>query len=233
MAAATKFSGFPDGTFRFLRGIARNNNKEWFEAHRADYESCYVEPAKAFVAALGPRLRKVSPTVSFEPKVNGSLFRINRDVRFSKDKSPYKPHLDLWFWEGDRRGWDSPGFFFRMFADKLILGAGMHRFEKAHLEAYRSAVLDPRKGVALVAAIDKIRKAGAYEVGGATRKKVPRGFDPGHQRAALLLHDGLWAGFEGKVPAEARSGAFVNFCAAHCRAVFPVSRWLLSMQNAR
>jgi uncharacterized protein (TIGR02453 family) len=229
--ADSAFTGFPEGTFRFLRGIAQQNSKEWFEAHRSDYEQFYVEPAKAFVAELGPRLRKLSPSVAFEPKVNGSLFRINRDVRFSKDKSPYKTHLDLWFWHGEHRGWDSPGFFFRMFVDKLILGAGMHRFEKTHLESYRRAVLDPRKGSALAAALDTVKSAGAYEIGGATRKQVPRGFDAGHARAALLLHDGLWAGFEGKVPREARSAAFVDFCANHYRAVFPVNRWLLALQS--
>jgi uncharacterized protein (TIGR02453 family) len=228
----TAFTGFPDGTFRFLRGIAKDNSKAWFEAHRKDYEEAYVEPAKAFIAALGPRLQKFAPGVKFEPKVNGSLFRINRDVRFSKDKSPYKTHLDLWFWEGDHRGWDSPGFFFRMFADKLILGGGMHRFEKTHTDAYRRSVLDPRKGPALVAAIDKVKSAGAYEIGGATRKQVPRGFDAGHERASLLLHEGLWAGFEGKIPAEARSAAFVDFCAGHYRAVYPVSRWLLTLQSS-
>jgi len=103
------FAGFPDGTFRFLRGIAKDNSKDWFEAHRTDYEQSYVEPAKALVAELGPKLQKISPGVKIEPKVNGSLFRINRDVRFSKDKSPYKTHLDLWFWEAEHRGWDSPG----------------------------------------------------------------------------------------------------------------------------
>lgn len=225
------FTGFPDSTFRFLRGIAKANSKEWFEAHRSDYEEFYVEPAKALVTELGPRLQKISPGVKFEPRVNGSLFRINRDVRFSKDKSPYKTHLDLWFWGGEHRGWDSPGYFFRMFANKLILGAGMHRFEKAHLEAYRQAVLDTRKGRALEAAIDKVKREGPYEIGGATRKKVPRGFDPEHERASLLLHEGLWAGHEGKVPAEARSESFVDFCVAHYRAVSPVSRWLLTLQS--
>jgi uncharacterized protein (TIGR02453 family) len=229
--ADSEFTGFPDGTFRFLRGIARDNSKQWFEVHRADYEQFYVEPAKALVAALGPRLQKISPTVRFEPRVNGSLFRINRDVRFAKDKSPYKTHLDLWFWEGEHRGWDSPGFFFRMFADKLILGAGMHRFEKAHLEAYRRAVLNRRQGAALEAAIDEVKRAGPYEIGGATRKQVPRGFDPQHERAQLLLHEGLWAGLENPIPAEARSRAFVNVCIAHFRAVCPVSRWLRALTS--
>ncbi|HEX9783748.1 MAG TPA: DUF2461 family protein, partial [Opitutaceae bacterium] len=110
------FSGFPSETARFLRAFGENNDKAWFDAHRADYESAYLAPARSFVAALGPRLQRISPAVAFAPKVNGSIFRINRDVRFFKDKWPYKDHIDLWFWRGDRRGWDSPGFFFRMYS---------------------------------------------------------------------------------------------------------------------
>ena len=71
------FDGFSEKTLRFLRGLSQNNNKPWFDAHRDDYEEGIVEPAKAFVSALGPRLRKISKTVQFEPRINGSLFRIN------------------------------------------------------------------------------------------------------------------------------------------------------------
>lgn len=60
--------------------------------------------------------------------MNGSIMGINRDIRFSKDKSPYKDHLDLWFWTGDRKGWDTSGFFFRLTPDRLVLGEGMHGF---------------------------------------------------------------------------------------------------------
>ena len=114
------FTGFPPETFAFLAGLEKNNSKEWFEAHRGDYEAYHVGPAKLFVAAIGPRLKAISKTVNAEPRVNGSIFRINRDVRFSKDKRPYKTTLDLWFWEGDKRGWDSPGFFLRLMPKAMI-----------------------------------------------------------------------------------------------------------------
>lgn len=74
MSEVATFTGFPETTFRFLRGLTKNNDKAWFEAHRADYEAGYVEPARAFVSALGPKLRKISNGVEYEPKVNGSLF---------------------------------------------------------------------------------------------------------------------------------------------------------------
>src|ERR1051325_10940839 len=102
--AVGEFTGFPDLTFRFLRGIAEHNDKPRFDAHRADYEAGYLAPAMSFVAALGPKLRKLAPDVQFEPRINASIARVNRDIRFARDKSPYKTHLDLWFWHGSERG---------------------------------------------------------------------------------------------------------------------------------
>ncbi len=191
------FPGFPKETVRYLAGIRDHNKKEWFDAHRDDYEGAFLAPAVAFAEALAPRLRKIEPEVQVEPRVNGSLMRINRDIRFSKDKSPYKDHLDLWFWTGDRKGWDSSGFFFRLTPKTLLLGAGMHRFEPPALARYRAAVLDDRKGAALAAIVAKLRKAG-YDVGTESYKKVPAGVAPDHPRAALLRHGGLHAGWEGK-----------------------------------
>jgi len=92
--ASTTFAGFPPEGLAFLDGLARDNTKAYFDAHRATYESALLEPAKAFVVALGEELHtRVSPAIRAEPRVNGSILRINRDTRFSADKTPYKDHL--------------------------------------------------------------------------------------------------------------------------------------------
>jgi hypothetical protein len=122
------FSGFPKQTVRFLADLSSNNDKRWFDAHREDYERYFVDPARDFVDALGPCLKKLDREIQAVAKVNGSIMRINRDIRFSKDKTPYKDHLDLWFWSGDKRGWGGSGFFFRLTSAQLILGAGTHAF---------------------------------------------------------------------------------------------------------
>ena len=223
------FTGFPAEGTRFLKGLAANNNKAWFDAHRAAYDDCLIEPAKAFVDAIGPRLRKFAPAVKAEPRVNGSIMRINRDVRFSKDKSPYKTTFDLWFWEGENRGWDMPGFFFRLESDRLILGAGQHHLEKQQLDRFREGVVDDKTGRALVKTIDGVRVAGPYSVYGAERKTVPRGFDASHPRASLLLHVGLFAAFEAPTPREVSTPKFVEFCADHFRAMAPINTWLRSV----
>jgi uncharacterized protein (TIGR02453 family) len=220
------FAGFPAETFKFLSGLARNNSKDWFEAHRDDYEAYYVAPAKEFVEAIGPKLRSISKTVNFEPKINGSIFRTNRDVRFSKDKRPYKTDLDLWFWEGDKRGWDKPGFFLRLTPTTMYAGAGMHHFSTPELlAAYRKAVLDNKSGAALekiIAGLGKLR------LGEPTRKTVPRGFDAAHPRAHLLLHEGLHALLEAPLPKSVHRADFVDTCLDAFRQGAPISKWLMT-----
>jgi uncharacterized protein (TIGR02453 family) len=83
------FSGFPKDTIRFLSGLRKNNDRSWFEGHREQYQVGFVEPAKAFVEAITPRLHKIDPGIRAEARVNGSILRLNRDLRFSKDKTPY------------------------------------------------------------------------------------------------------------------------------------------------
>jgi uncharacterized protein (TIGR02453 family) len=106
------FEGFPPEGLAFLAGLAEHNEKAWFDAHRAEYERGLLEPARDFVDAIGPELEAVHPGIHADPRVNGSIMRINRDTRFSKDKRPYKTHLDLWFWEGEGPSRMRPGFGF-------------------------------------------------------------------------------------------------------------------------
>jgi uncharacterized protein (TIGR02453 family) len=218
-------AGFPKETIRFLAGLQKNNSKEWFDAHRAAYDEYFVGVAKDFIVALAPRLKKIDPAIQAEPKVGGSILRIFRDVRFSKDKSPYKDHLDLWFWSRKDKGWDSSGFFFRLTPTELLLGSGMHGFAPPVLARYRAAVLDSKKGAALTRAVSKVRKAG-YEIGGETYKKTPSGVPADHPRAALLRHSGLYAGWTGKHPKELAQPRFTDFVAKHFAATAPIHAWL-------
>jgi uncharacterized protein (TIGR02453 family) len=222
----TLFEGFPPETFAFLKGIAEHNDKEWFTANRALYEAGYVDPARAFVAAAGPELRKLSPTVQFEPKIGASIGRVNRDTRFSRDKRAYKDHLDLWFWHGEKKGWTNPGFFMRVAADAVWLGSGMHHIEDEALKRYRDAVADERSGRALVAAIETVEAAGDYAIGSMPRKSMPRGYDKGSPRAKYLLWEGLPAMARMSVE-EARSPDFGERALGHFRATWPIGQWLL------
>ncbi|MEM7154468.1 MAG: DUF2461 domain-containing protein [Myxococcota bacterium] len=222
-----KFQGFPPQTLRFLKNLGSHNEKAWFQAHREEYEAYVLEPAKSFVAALGERLTALRPEISAEPRINGSIFRINRDVRFSKDKRPYKDHIDLWFWEGADRKQGSSGFFFRLLHDRVMLGAGMHGFPKEQLTTFRAAVDDDEIGSALVTVGKRLAKAG-YPLEGQSYKRVPRGYDTEHPRAELLRHGALHAGSTLEpLPEELHSAKFVGLCMRHFKKLLPLHTWLV------
>jgi uncharacterized protein (TIGR02453 family) len=222
-------TGFSKKTLRYLKDLAEHNDKTWFDEHRGHYESFYLQPALEFIAAIGPKLRTISPDVQFEARINGSLFRIQRDVRFSKDKTPYKAHIDLWFWHGDRKNWSTPGYFFRLEPKKLTVGGGTHRFDATQIQNYREAVVDAERGSELEQVLSEVAAQPRFTVGGATRSAVPRGFDPDHHRAPLLLHEGLYAAYEGPPPRELHEPSFVDWCAARFATLAPVVEWLLRL----
>jgi uncharacterized protein (TIGR02453 family) len=220
------FAGFPPAAFAFLRALEEDNSKRTFDAQRAAYDDALMAPARELVADLGEALQaRVSPGIHADPRVNGSIFRINRDTRFSKDKTPYKTHLDLYFWEGQGRSRDCPGLFFRMTPRAVVLGAGFHHFDPPRLARFRAAVVDEKAGGALDTALAGVRRAGA-EIGGETYKRVPAGVDAAHPRAALLRHGGLFAYSESPLPREASSPAFVGWCAGRLERLAPVHCWL-------
>jgi uncharacterized protein (TIGR02453 family) len=224
------FAGFPREGFDFLRDLAANNNKSWFEANRRGYDEGLLGPARVFVVAMGMALADFAPGIHAEPRVSGSIFRIHRDIRFSRDKRPYKTHFDMWFWQGSRHSRDCPGYFLRLEPDRLTVGAGRYRFDKEPLQAYRRALADDARGAGLERALDEVRAAGG-EVGGEHYKRVPRGFDADHPRADLLRHNALHAWIGESLPPEAHSAEFVDFCAERCRKLEPVQRWILEMYD--
>src|SRR4051812_35620819 len=143
------FAGFSEQATGFLAELSRHNDKVWFEAHRDDCERFVVEPAKALVEALGPRLRELDPKLQAIPRVRGSIKAMERRRRFPNDVRPlYKDSLDLWFWSGQRRTWDNSGFYLRLGCERLTLAAGMIEFQKEALSRYRRSVLDDERGVA-------------------------------------------------------------------------------------
>jgi uncharacterized protein (TIGR02453 family) len=218
------FEGFDPGLLAFLRELREHNDREWFHAHRDDYEELLLEPARDFVVALGEELRPDVPEIGADPRVNGSIFRIARDTRFARDKRPYKDHLDLWFWVGERKR--RPGFWFRLTPEELLLGGGMHHFEPAQLERYRTAVVDDRRGGALRDEAERLRAAG-YELGGRRYKRAPRGFDAPEDRAELLLHEGVFGWVElSPVPDEVFTAGFPGFCAQRYRPLAALVEWL-------
>jgi uncharacterized protein (TIGR02453 family) len=232
MTAKDGFEGFPEATIDFLTKLSRHNNKEWFDAHRDDYERYYLAPAREFVVHLGEALREIAPEIHAEPAINKSIFRINRDIRFSKDKTPYKTHLAIFLWEGAQPRMECPGFYFHLEPPNLMLGNGIHTFSKLHLEAYRDRVAQPKYGKALSDALRQIAEKRIFSFGSERYKRVPSGFDPEYPYADLLLNKGLTVAVDQPIPDALYSQRLIEFCLDRYREMSPIHFWLREMVSA-
>ena len=228
MAELPAFSGFGPDAMAFLEGLAVDNSKTYFDAHRSVYEQQVFAPLKSLVVAVGEQLQnRVSPEVSFEPKVGRSMFRINRDLRFSKDKTPYHTYLDAVFWEGSSPR-TSPGFILRVAPDEVVVGAGVFGLADDRLERWRAAVLDDERGVELVDLIDRSRGAlrGAT-LSEPTRKRLPRGLPADHPRADLLERDGFHLSATVSTPRSVTSPRFATWVADRHAELAGLHHWLV------
>ena len=192
--ASPPFSGFRTEAIDFLAELASNNDREWFNPRKPEYERLLKTPMEALVAALAERLAERGIPLQADPK--RSIFRIYRDTRFAKDKSPYKTNLGASFpWL--RTGSDgvtvvaegmahANGGYFNFQPGEMYVGGGMWMPEKARLDAFRRAVVDEPDRVR--AALEEPGFVAAFGAVSAHEhlKKVPPGFPPDHPMADLL-----------------------------------------------
>ena len=233
MAPVEEFKGFSKKTVKFFMDLAVNNNREWFTAQRQDYDEYVLRPAQAFVVAMGERLRRITPGITANPRPDGSLFRIYRDTRFSPDKSPYKNHLGIYFWEGKGPRMECSGYYFHLEPPNLMLGGGLYMFPRPLLERFRKAVIDPEYGGELAAAVKKIAARPGFSLGGKHYKRLPPRTDPAEPNAELLLHNGLYGGWETKIPKEFFSADLVEYCLDKFHPLEPLHRWLTDLINGK
>jgi len=224
--APAAFNGFSKETVAFFKSLKKNNNREWFERNRPIYEAHVLGPAKAFVTAMGAKLRPIVPRINAVPQINKSIFRLNRDTRFSMDPIPYKTNLGILFWEGATK-MEGPGFYFGLEPPELWIGAGTWMFSDRQLPRFRRAAVDPKLGKELTKILSAIGALQGVEIGGTHYKRVPAGFDAGHPNAALLLHNGLYAGIDAGIPDEFYSARLVDFCLERFIPLIPLHRWLV------
>ena len=167
----------------FLTALAAENTRDWFQAHKAEYDTQLKAPAQALLDELAPEIGALMEAGPAKTKI----FRPNRDVRFSKDKTPYTTHLHmLWWCEGEER--QSPGFFFGLSPDYLRAGGGLMTFEREVLEDWRKLVdLDGDRIEAIVAEAE----AQGLERREPDLKRVPPPFPKDHPHGDLLRMKGL------------------------------------------
>jgi uncharacterized protein (TIGR02453 family) len=221
----TAFKGFSTELVNFFKDLGDHNSRQWFEAHREIYNDYVLQPAREFVVAMGQKLEKIAPGIKAIPKINQSLFKIHRDIRFSKDKRPYKTQLGIWFWEGRAKRMECSGFYFHVEEDRLLLAAGVHCFSPEMLALYRDAVIDKSLSGQLEKAVKDVSGKG-YSIGGKHYKRVPRGFDSTHRNVEFLLHNGLYAMVEEKIPELFFSATVVDHSFSRFKNMLPLHSWL-------
>lgn len=217
------FTGFPAGSLAFLRELP-SRDKMWFRANRATYDEEIMAPARAFVTALGEQLQaEISPDIVASPKVNGSIAPINRDLRFSADKTPYKDHLLFRWWEGAEKKM-APTLYVRLSADDVGFAAGA-LFDVGR---WRALIDDDGSGGPLADAIAEIGVLKPVEVAGAELKRVPAPYPADHPRGDLLRHKWIQIRWSESVPAAVGSARFVGWCMSRLRLTADIHRWLVT-----
>ena len=231
------FSAFPAESLKFLRGLKRHNEKPWFEANRAVYERAVKEPLKHLAEELDVRFATVAAEFVAPPQ--RALFRIHRDVRFSKDKSPYKTHAALWVFHRDAgRGvgrsigeaHGGAGFYFHLEPGASMVAAGYWMPPRPALNIIREQLVEQQK------AFEKIVRTPAFtkrfgklndDEAGVRLTRVPRGFAPDHPAAEWLRFNSFTAS-RPLTDAEALSPKLVDTTMKDYAALLPLVRWLNS-----
>jgi uncharacterized protein (TIGR02453 family) len=172
----------------FLRDLADHNDKEWFARNKARYEGAVKDPALRFIADFAPELNKLSSHFMATPR---SLFRIHRDTRFSKDKSPYKTHIGIHFRHDGSKDAHAPGYYFHIEPKSVFAGVGIWHPDAKALRAIREHIAD--EGAAWKRASTAKAFTDAFDLEGDRLKRPPKGFDPEHP----LIGDLKWKDYIG------------------------------------
>ncbi|MCR9166170.1 MAG: DUF2461 domain-containing protein [bacterium] len=163
----------------FLVELGMNNDREWFGANKERYEAQVREPARAFIRAVAPRLTEISEHfVASDKKVGGSLMRVHRDVRFSKDKAPYKTNVGIHFRHALGKDAHAPGFYVHIAAEGNFIGTGMWRPESSALAAIRRRIVEEEDAWRQATRSSAFTER--FALGGESLKRPPKGFDADH-----------------------------------------------------
>lgn len=219
---------FTTESIGFLRGLARNNNKPWFESHRGDYENAVRDPMRELVEELDARLRRFAPEIGGDPK--RSMFRIHRDIRFSKDKSPYKTHAACWFNHrrasskvGSEAVGGSAGFYFHLEPERSMVGAGLWMPPRPQLNRLRDAIAEDHGDFARM--LKRLKRYGGLSSEEVMLKRMPRGFADDHPAGQWLRYQSFTSG-RMLTDAQVTNGRLPALLEKEFTGLLPLVRWL-------
>jgi uncharacterized protein (TIGR02453 family) len=221
---------FTAATLRFFRGLKRHNTKPWFESHRAEYEQEVRAPMRALIEEMDVRLARFAPEITGDPK--RSMFRIYRDIRFSKDKSPYKTNAACWFRHRDaeaRVGSEAEGggagFYFHLAPGSSFVGAGIWMPPRPMLNRLRDAIAEDSAGFERVVLAPAFRRRYDGLDDEVKLKRMPRGFAETHPAARWLRYQSFTAG-RALRDAHVTSARLAALLEDDFARLLPMVRWL-------
>jgi uncharacterized protein (TIGR02453 family) len=219
---------FTKRALQFLRQLKKHNEKPWFEAHREEYERELREPMRALIADMDARFRRFAPEMGGDTK--RSMFRIYRDMRFSRDKSPYKTNAGCWFFHRSSTGRvgaeaqeGSAGFYFHLEPGNCFVGGGLWMPPRPQLNKLRDAIAEDSDGFARIARALSRRYGGISDEG--ALKRMPRGFSEDHPAAKWLRFQSFTSGRR-LTDAQVTSAALPTILEKDFAALLPLVRWL-------
>ena len=222
--ATPEFAGFPARTARFLTELAENNEREWFKENKHRNEAHVLEPALDFINAMEPRLEKISKHfVAIGKRTGGSLMRVYRDTRFSKNKTPYKTNVGIQFRHELGKDVHAPAFYLHIQPKNCFLGAGIWRPDSEALAAIRESIDEnPR---VWKRARDAKRFVEHFRFGGDRLKRPPRGYAAEHSYIDDLKRKDFIAISEFPI-SDIRSADFIDEVAARYATAKPLMKFL-------
>lgn len=210
--------------FDFLNELRTTNSREWFQTNKDRYIRVLKEPALAFISDFAPMLATISPHFRSDPRpVGGSLFRIHRDVRFSKDKSPYKTHAGLHFRHEAGKSAHTPGFYLHLEPGGSFVGVGLWRPDGPTLKEIRDRIAEKPK--AWLQAVEGPEFTKSFTVHGERLKRPPRGFDPEHEMVEALKLKDITA-FSPLSEDQVTESGFIENFANFCRQGSPLVKFI-------
>ncbi|MBT8046948.1 MAG: DUF2461 domain-containing protein [Xanthomonadales bacterium] len=219
-----EFGGFPEDFFVFLQELKDNNNRDWFNTNKNRYYESVVNPIGAFIVSIAPRLKKISRHYIADPKPHGgSMFRIYRDTRFSKDKSPYKTHAGVQFRHEAGKNAHAPGFYVHLADDELVFGGGIWQPPGPQLNRIREYIADNSRSWARIRNATKVKEVGGIK--GDSLKRPPQGFDAQHVHIEDLKRKSFYVMTEAS-PEIALKPGFIDEVTEAFRRAAPLTRFI-------
>jgi uncharacterized protein (TIGR02453 family) len=189
------FEGFPSEGIKFLKQLKKNNNRDWFADHKSEYENFAKYPMQCLIASLKAPMSKLAPEIDVNPK--RGMFRIYKDTRFSKDKTPYKTHVAAVLhikghWQ------ESAGFYLEISPDGIYIGGGFYMPDKDQLKKIRDAIAERSKEfLGIIENAKFVKRFGAIQ--GEKLQRIPLGYPRDHFMGEWLKYKQFYTGVEWKV----------------------------------